>query len=199
MEYKSVRGNMDESIANQFAEELNAGEVIEWCGKPQQGIYIKKEDTLDFLFSAVFGGVLLAIGYKLILGGPPIFIIFIGVLLAPFGFYMIIGKFIYQSWQRKKIFYAVTNLRIIIKYGIETQNTKTILIKDLNDINVNIRKNGKGVIAFGTTLGIPMRYRRYGEDYIERTMSAPTFEMIDEVQKVYDLIKDLQWKNNAKL
>jgi len=109
---------------------------------------------------------------------------------------MIIGKFFYQKWQRKKIFYAVTNQRIIIKYGIETQNIKTLLIKDLNDINVNIRKNGKGVIAFGTTLGIQMRYRRYGDDYIERTMCAPTLEMIDDVQNVYDLIKKLQWKKN---
>lgn len=187
---------MDESIANQFAEELNPDEVIEWCGKPQQGIYIKKEDTLDFLFSTFFGGLLLAISYRLLLGGPPIFIIFIGVLIAPFGFYMIIGKFIYQKWQRKKTFYAVTNQRIIIKYGIDTQNTKTLLIKELNDININIRKNGKGVIAFGTTLGIPMRYRRYGDDYIERTMSAPTFEMIDNVQSVYNLIKKLQWEKN---
>jgi len=185
---------MNEEIAAQFSDELNNGEVIEWCGKPQQGFYIKKEDTLDFLFSTFFGGFLLATSYRLILGGPPFFIIFIGILIAPFGIYMMIGKYFFQKWQRKKIFYAVTNQRIIIKYGIDTQNTKTILIKELSDINVNIRKNGKGVIAFGTTLGIQIRYRRYGDDYIERTKFAPTFEMIDDVQNVYNLIKKLQWK-----
>jgi hypothetical protein len=111
---------------------------------------------------------------------------------------MLIGKLFIGPIRRSKTAYAVTNQRIIIFSGISKRNIKSVTLDALNDMSVSIRKNGKGTIRLGNSIGTPWNSRYTGHQYylVERSIYVPEFEMIEDVKMVYDLIKKL--KNEKK-
>ncbi|HCS40699.1 MAG: hypothetical protein ACYDH2_03290 [Anaerolineaceae bacterium] len=189
---------MDEDIANQFGDELNAGESIEWCGKPNQEIFFEKEDIVTLLPNLVFSSLIVFILSKFFLNTISFLGIVVFILLTTLFTFnaitMLAGKLIIGPWRHRKTVYAVTNQRIIIISGIENRNIKSIRLTGLKEINVSYRKNGKGIIRFGNAIETPWdtRYTTHLYYLVERNVYIPEFEMIEDVRKVYNLIKKLQ-------
>jgi hypothetical protein len=193
-----LRVTMNEDIANQFNDELTAGERIEWCGKPYQGIFFEKEDIVRLIPNIVFSSLFVFIFLRFFLNiisflGIVVFII-LSTLVTFSAISMLAGKLIIGPWRRRKTFYAVTNQRIIIISGIENRNIKSIRLNGLKEINVSYRKNGKGIIRFGNAVETPWdsRFTTHLYYLVERNVYNPEFDMIDDVKKVYNLIKKLQ-------
>jgi len=175
----------------EFKDELLNNEKIEWSGKPKGGILISTLDILLSPFALWFGGVALWAGAMMI-SNSTIFFKFWGILCFLFGIHIIIGRFIVDKKRREKIFYAVTDSRILIKSGLFKQKITSLDIQKLPRLSIIEKKNGVGTIRFDganefDVLTSPKNYnKKYSND------DSPKFEMIEDVHFVYSQIVRLQ-------
>ena len=105
---------------------------------------------------------------------------------------MIVGRFFFDSAQRSKTYYALTNERAIIISGVFSQNTKMLHLKKLSEINISTKANGRGTITFGASHPMAWMYAGSGMPNMGRYQIAPSFDMIEDAKTVYQHIKRLQ-------
>ena len=183
---------MLENPSDKFRDELNPGESIIWSGQPQQGLMLRPSDALMIPFSILWGGFAIFWEFGVTSSGAPLFFMFWGIPFVLIGLYMIFGRFFYDSAQRSKTFYALTNRRAIILSGVFNQNIKSLDIKRLPEINMSTNGDGKGTITFGASHPMAWMYSGSGFPNMGRYNIAPSFEMIDDARTVYQHIKRLQ-------
>jgi hypothetical protein len=105
--------------------------------------------------------------------------------------YIIVGRFFVDSYQRAPTFYGVTDQRVIIVGGLMNREVKSIKLQGLNDVSLNERSDRSGSITFGPTN--PMYAMWSGTVWPSMGKKlAPAFELVDDVRKVYDLIREAQ-------
>jgi hypothetical protein len=182
---------MLENPSDKFRDELNPGERIIWSGQPQQGLILRPSDTLMIPFSLMWGGFAIFWEFNVISMGVSFFMLW-GIPFVLVGLYMIVGRFFFDSMQRSKTYYALTNERVIIISGVFSQNTKTLDIKKLPEINISTKGDGKGTITFGASHPMAWMYSGSGFPNMGRYNIAPSFEMIDDAKTVYQHLKSLQ-------
>jgi hypothetical protein len=183
---------MIENIADRFREELNPGERIIWSGQPQQGLMLRPADIFMIPFSLMWGGFAIFWEFGVVSSGAPLFFMAWGIPFVLVGLYIIVGRFFVDSAQRSKTYYALTNERAIIIAGLFNQNTKSLDLKKLPEINISTKGNGKGTITFGASHPMAWMYAGSGFPNMGRYQIAPSFEMIDDARTVYQHIKRLQ-------
>lgn len=183
---------MFENPSDKFRDELNPGERIIWSGQPQQGVILRPSDALMIPFSLLWGGFAVFWEFTVISSGAPFFFMLWGIPLVFVGLYIIIGRFFFDSAQRSKTYYALTNERVIIISGLFNENTKTLDIKKLPEINISTKSDGKGTITFGASHPMAWMYSGSGFPNMGRYNIAPSFELIDDAKTVYQHIKRLQ-------
>ncbi len=173
--------------------ELQAGEHLLWSGMPRQGLRFRRGDISLVPFSlfwcaAVFSGV-----YKnIILHKEPSASLIFLLPFAAIGIHLLVGRFFVDAYQRSRTYYGVTDQRVLILSGIWTREVKTVSLKTLNEIALSERSDGSGDILFGAMSPSYLRWR--GESYgIDKRM-IPSFDLIDNVRQVYDLIQQTQRK-----
>jgi hypothetical protein len=184
--------NMLENIADKFFYELNPGEQIVWSGQPQQGLMLRPADVFMIPFSLLWGGFAIFWELGVIFGKAPLFFMLWGIPFVLIGFYMIFGRFFVDAAQRSKTYYALTNERVIILSGLFNQNTKTLDLRKLPEININVKNDGKGTITFGASDPMAWMYTGGGFPNTRRYNVAPSFEMIENAKTVYQYIKRLR-------
>ncbi len=100
---------------------LNSERVL-WSGQPKQGLTISGKDTLLIPFSLLWGGfaifwnamVWLA-PFEMDTGGTPTWFFKLwGLPFLAIGLYLGVGRFFHDATLRKKLFYAVTDQRILV-------------------------------------------------------------------------------------
>ncbi len=163
-----------------------------WSGQPQQGLMLRSGDVLLIPFSVLWGGFAIFWEFGVVSSGGPFFFMLWGIPFVLMGLYIIFGRFFVDSAQRSKTFYALTNERVVIISGLFNQNTKTLDLKKLPEININTKGNGRGTITFGASHPMAWMYAGSGFPNMGRYNIAPSFEMIDDVKTVYQHIKHLQ-------
>ena len=183
---------MIENIADRFREELNPGERIIWSGQPQQGLMLRPADIFMIPFSLMWGGFAIFWEFGVVSSGAPLFFMAWGIPFVLVGLYIIFGRFFVDSAQRGKTYYALTDERAIIISGLFNQNTKSLDLKKLPEINISTKGNGKGTITFGASHPMAWMYAGSGFPNMGRYHIAPSFEMIDDARTVYQHIKRLQ-------
>src|SRR5512138_2866385 len=176
---------MIENIADKFYDELNPGERIIWSGQPQQGLTLRPADIFMIPFSLMWGGFAIFWELTAVAGGAPFFFTLWGVPFVLVGLYVIFGRFFVDSIQRSKTYYAITNERAIIISGLFNQNTKSLDLKKLPEINLNTKSNGRGTITFGASHPMAWMYAGSGFPNMGRYHVAPSFEMVDDAKMVY--------------
>jgi hypothetical protein len=183
---------MLENTSDRFRDELNPGERIIWSGQPQQGLMLRPADIFMIPFSLLWGGFAIFWELTVVAGGAPFFFMLWGIPFVLVGLYIIFGRFFVDSAQRSKTYYALTNERAIILSGLFTQNTKSLDLRKLPEINISTKDNGRGTITFGASH--PMAWMSSGSGFpnMGRYHIAPSFEMIDDAKTVYQHIKRLQ-------
>ncbi len=183
---------MLENPSDKFRDELNHNERIIWSGQPQQGLTLRASDIFMIPFSLLWGGFAIFWESMAVSGGAPFFFMLWGIPFVLVGLYMIIGRFFFDSAQRSKTYYALTNQRAIIISGVFNQNTKSLDIKKLPEINISTKSDGKGTITFGASHPMAWIYSGSGFPNMGRYNIAPSFEMIGDAKTVYQHIKRLQ-------
>jgi hypothetical protein len=178
--------------------QLEAGEQLIWSGQPRQGLVLRSSDAFMIPFSLLWGGFAIFWEATVIWSGAPIFFMLWGVPFVLVGLHLIFGRFFTDARQRANTFYGVTNDRIIITSGKHVKRVQSLSLSTLGDISLEERADGSGTITFGT----PNPFRRWGNVAawpgagISR-QAQPSFEMIPQAKKVYELIRSAQRRLNA--
>lgn len=169
---------------------LSSGEQLRWFGRPRQGFFFRGSDALVIPFSLLWCGFAVFWNSGVWIGDAPIFFKIWGIPFLVVGFYMVFGRFFVDILQRKKMYYGVTNERIIIVSGLFSQATKSIDFKGLTEITFDEKSNGLGTITFGRDeIEDSNGWYRSNQN---KTISAPTFEQIPNVKNVYEIIRNAQ-------
>ena len=171
---------IDNSAQTALLRELTAGEHLLWTGMPRQGMLFRAGDVILVPFSLLWGGFAFFWEYNVvILNKAPFFFMLWGIPFVLIGIYLIAGRFFVDSYQRSRTYYGVTDQRVLILSGISARQVKAISLQNLNETSLTERSDGSGDIAFGSM----------GPKY-----KAPTFELIDNVREVYNLIEKSKFK-----
>jgi hypothetical protein len=174
--------------------QLESGEQLIWSGQPRQGLVLRPSDRFMIPFSLLWGGFAIFWETTVILTGAPIFFWLFGVPFVLVGLYLIFGRFFTDARARASTFYGVTNDRIIITSGKHGKRVQSLSLSMLGDISLDERADGSGTIIFAATSNPPGRVGNSGsmQGIGAGRQVAPSFEMIPQAKKVYEMIRSAQ-------
>jgi hypothetical protein len=189
-------GPFDPEAAAKLQPELLSGESLLWTGRPNFGVTFHSDDWYMIPFSLLWGGFAIfwesgVLGYwgHTSKGTPSIFMALWGIPFVVFGQYMIWGRFLHDAWQKRRIYYAITNRRVLIlQEGWKRKTSSTYL-----EVIPTIEREGevRGTLWFGPKYPVVA-----GRGQQTRGMSrfrigdVPVFADIDDVEAVHRLVLD---------
>jgi len=171
--------------------ELGRDERLLWSGMPRQGLCFRSSDWLAVPFSLMWGGFAIFWEYSVSTAQKaPVFMALWGIPFVLIGLYMIVGRFFGDAFMRSRTYYGVTDQRVIIIDGLFNRQVKSLPLPTLSDISLSERSNRSGTITFGPNTS---PYGSLGRTWpgMGRRM-APAFDPIDDVRRVYALIREAQ-------
>jgi hypothetical protein len=168
---------------------LDRGERQLWAGVPRQGILLRRADVFMIPFSLLWGGFAIFWETSVLKTGAPGFFALFGIPFVLVAFYITIGRFFVDARMRARTTYAVTSDRVIINSGIFSPTTKSLNVRTISDVTLQERANGSGTITFGATNPLAAFYSGTSWPGVPQT---PSFEMIPDARRVYDIIRDAQ-------
>ncbi len=172
----------------EIRRELVPTETLLWYGKPASGIRCRFADIYLIPLLAIWGVVMSELLATFTRGGYDEFDLFLFLWFLTGGFYHFLGRFILSSRIRLNTTYGLTNERIIIRRGIFRKTTKSLNLYLLPEMNLTEIYDGSGTITFGNDLVRPGWVYLLGSS----ATKIPTFEMIQDARKVYELIRGAQ-------
>ena len=180
---------------NPFQSHLFPGEHILWTGQPKQGLAFSGKDALLIPFSLLWGGF--AIFWNVAVWTFPAtgqnvdwFMPLWGLPFLVVGLYLIFGRFIHDAALRKRLFYAVTDQRILVLRGLNSAKLKSLDIHRLPKLELSEHRDGTGTIEFDGENSF-FGAGRNGFGYWTPSLSGATqFFRIDNPRKVFELIRN---------
>jgi hypothetical protein len=191
---------MSTSAHQKLQLELDTDERLLWSGQPRQAMRFRELDVVWIPLSLFIGGSLfffeyLAIkemmqegdrGFSLVLWGLPFVLI---------GVFFIVGRFFWDSYRRSRLYYGLTNRRVIILVGLRSRKVTSLALQRLNEISLKERSDKSGDIIFGPTIGLSQAVWSkaiWVGMCGECTEIFPTFELVENARQVYDMIRKAQ-------
>lgn len=162
-------------------QELGPDEQLLWYGRPGQGILFRPADRFCLLLDLIaFGfGFALLWRFSADSADDPAFFLF-PFVFALLGLYRLLGRFLVDAAERKRVIYALTSERLLIIYSVFQSGVKSVRLKTLGEMTVTERIDGTGTIIFGRP---PRVYPRYVEP------PTPAFDDIANVRDVYEQLR----------
>lgn len=179
--------------ASVFQSELGPNERLLWSGRPKQGFTLRAFDLFLIPFSLLWGGFAIFWEVGVITSGAPFFFWLWGIPFVLVGIYFIVGRFFVEALQRTKIYYALTNERVMIMSGLITRSVKSLNLLTLSEINITQKRDGTGTITFGPSYPMSGMYRSSSWPGMN-SYAEPAFEAIKRVREVHDQIREAQRK-----
>ena len=178
--------------------QLEAGEQLIWSGQPRQGLLLRPSDAFMIPFSLLWGGFAIFWEVSVILTGAPVFFWLFGVPFVLIGLHLIFGRFFTDARLRARTFYGLTNDRIIITSGKHGKRVQSLSLSTLGDISLDQREDGSGTITFAAANPLG-RWGNFGAMPGVGTgrQMPPSFEMIPQARKVYEMIRGAQRRLNS--
>lgn len=184
---------MTYEIEQKLRPELTREERLLWSGAPQSGLRWRSSDWLAFPF-VLFWCYMMMYGttrHGIHPDQSPLYLTPQGIPFVLIGLYMLVGRFFVDWYQRTRTFYGLTDQRVIILSGVFNRQVKSLTLATLSDISLTEGAHGTGVITFGpaaTSASVFGRSLFRGMN----NQQVPSFDMIEDVRKVYALVRDAQ-------
>ena len=180
--------------------QLESGEQLIWHGQPRQGLLLRPSDAFMIPFSLLWGGFAIFWEMTVILSRAPVFFWLFGVPFVLIGLHLIFGRFFTDARSRAHTFYGVTNDRIIITSGKRGTRIQSLSLSTLGDITLDERADGSGTITFAAANPLG-RWGNFGAWPGVGTgrQTPPSFEMIPQARKVYEMIRGAQRRLNSNV
>lgn len=180
-------------LLNRFQPYLFPGERVLWSGQPKQGLTLSARDTFLIPFSLMWGGFVIfwnvgVWSFPTNGGGDPGWLFKLwGLPFLVIGLYLIAGRFFHDAHIRKKLFYAVTNQRILVLRG---SKITSLDIHRLPRLELSEHRDGTGTLAFEAGPAIPWGGMNGFSWWLPALGPATQFFRIDQPRKVYELIRN---------
>jgi hypothetical protein len=173
----------DETIRSR----LLSGERIVWSGRPGQGLILSPRDGLLIPFSLAWCGF--AVFWTVGATGmdAPGFFDLWGAMFICIGLYFVFGRFLVDAWTRRRMFYAVTDKRVLIARAKPFSKFTAISLSQLPNVDLDERRGGRGTIRFGEEISI-WGNRGVG-GWTPALDPTPQFIAIEDAHRVFDLIQ----------
>ncbi len=175
--------------------QLLPGERLVWEGQPLQGIRLQPYDAVLIPFSLLWCGFAFfweasALERLRTPGGDAVFALF-GIPFCLVGLYVLAGRFFVDARRRARVFYGVTDRRVII---CEPSGTTTLDLRSLPPVHVTEWKHA-GTLTFGmpVTRGYDRHEHAHGHLHLHgrsRPPDPPAFEFIADVHRVHQLLEE---------
>lgn len=187
---------MDGFEASQaFQPYLLTAERILWSGQPQQGLAVSGRDALLIPFSLMWGGF--AIFWNAMVwfapfdsnagASPDWFFKLWGLPFLVVGLYLIGGRFFHDAHIRKKLFYAVTDQRILTLRG---SKITSLDIHRLPRLELSEHRDATGTLAFEANNTMSFGGMNGFSWWVPALGSAAQFFRIENPRSVYELIRN---------
>lgn len=161
---------------------LAPGEYILHRCKPGKGRLFSAQDIILIPFSIFWCGFAFFWVISAFSMGAPFFFCLFGIPFILIGLYMVIGRFFWTAYIRKRTAYVITNRRIIRRRG----NRMDMLDSgNMPPMQVSCFADGSGTILFRPQV----YYRRRGSAYRTATFAL---ENIPDVMKVQQIIAGME-------
>jgi len=181
---------MSESSHPIFQQFLNPGEKIIWSGKPRQGFLFQRSDVFFIPFSILW--TILAVWWELetVLSDIPFQDKIWSIVMLSAAAYILLLRFLVDAVSRDLTFYALTNQRVLIHTGLLKTTLTSLPLTGMNEINLDLDKNGRGNIVFGPLE--PNAWMHTGGGWIKmgKLAKIPAFELLEDPQAVYKKIRE---------
>jgi hypothetical protein len=166
-------------VEQQLTRELGRDERLLWSGTPRQGVMFRVSDAFLIPFSLFWCGFAIFWKAKVITGGAPWFFALWGMPFVLVGLYMVAGRFIADSAERKRMVYGLTNERVIIIHGLFKRVVKSLSLRSLGQVSLAERPDGTGTITFASSVS-------------SHRQPASALEGIADARAVYDQLRQAQ-------
>lgn len=181
----SNTSNLIESVVGSL---LHPGEELIWCGRPRQGIVLRRIDVVLIplgLLACCFFGVwsYFAIRYF------PIPLKFMSIPAIVFGFYLAYGRFLLDMRRRSNTIYAITNERCLWINNRDLTEVKTLDHQSMPETTL-VKLGSVGTIAFGPKNGLGLMYGR-AMGIREINSAADEFERIEDAERIHNILRAL--------
>jgi hypothetical protein len=182
---------MSQSSEGILSQHIDPGERLLWSGQPRRGIQFRAQDVFLIPFSILWCGFAIFWEASVIGSGAPFFFMLWGVPFVCVGLFFVFGRFILDSRSRARIFYGVTSERIIIVNGLLSPQIKSLQIRTLTDVSLTQRSDSSGTITFGAVHYMNSMFPTGAWPGAGR-YAPPSFDLIEDAKKVYDIIRNAQ-------
>jgi hypothetical protein len=180
---------MPYEIEKLLRPELASGERLLWTGMPGSGLRLRGSDAFLIPFSLMWGGFAMFWEYMVLSTPAPLVMKFWGVPFVLVGLYLIVGRFFFDSYQRGRTWYGVTDQRVLIVGGLVGREVKSLALEGLNDVSLKERGDGSGDIVFGQSS--PWGNSPWSNpSWPGARKQAPSFQFIAQARSVYNIIRD---------
>jgi hypothetical protein len=185
---------MSETNSQIFRDLLTPTEKILWTGKPRQGFVFWRSDIFFIPFSIVWAVVAYLLEFKTVVSDLPFQDKIWSILSLSVAAYIVLLRFFVDLAYRYLTFYALTNQRVLIHTGLFKTTLTSLPLADLKEINLDLRKGGRGDIVFGPLDPKAWIYSGGGWPKMGGQTPAPAFETLKDAEKVYKQILAQQKK-----
>lgn len=180
---KVAGGKVDNQL---FQGRLLPHERILWSGTPAQGLLFSSRDVFLIPFSLLWCGFAIFWTYSASRQGAPLFFDAWGAMFVCIGLFMVFGRFIFDAWLRQRIYYAVTNRRILILRRAPSANFTSIDLERVPDVQLTGETATRGTLRFGAATSAYPFSRMNG--WFPALDPVPQFLGIEQPRRVFDLI-----------
>lgn len=165
---------------------LTPGELIVWKGKPGRGHLMTKRDLKAMpLLLGAFCVFFYELVRKIMTDGnwEQILVRAVPVLIL---LYLLVGRFLYTAYIRKRTRYVITNQKIIRKRG---KSVDVLSCSNLPPMRMNTFKDGYGTIIIGE---LPQYYTRPNGYGVRIDPNQFTLEAVENAARIRQLILDME-------
>lgn len=171
--------------------ELASGERLLWTGRPKQGFVLRASDLFLIPFSLLWAGFIVFWTFGAWTVRAPSFFLLWAVPFLLVGLYMTVGRFIVDAWVRSRTTYALTDRRALIISESLGRTVKSLDLRAIQDITLEMKGDGSGTILFGQGISYRGAYRGMYWPGASRYL-PPMFEFIPDARRVYDMIMQVK-------
>lgn len=172
---------------------LDSDEHMLWQGAPPGGLMLRAQDVFMIPFSLLWGGFAIFWEFTAYISGAPEFFLLFGGVFVLVGIYIVVGRFVVDAWVRSGTTYALTNRRALIVSGLFSKTLESFPIERESQISVSAGTNNRrGNIKFGGSAGLFQMQSRPQMMFGTGAIHPFVFERIENPQRVYQQIRDVQ-------